>query len=316
MFCITAAIILSILGIFSASNRQLAREALDCVFHRITFRPCTTGFDEKMKAKILGRVITRSERGARFLNRHFEMLAWIFFVLLLSATIFAVRGLLLFYTTGSCNGVNSTAFCVFDPTGENNQTSSLSNTEGCAVPTNFANGGALTLEGVDLSLWPVKNAGAENQIVFVGCYACDYTRKAYPQIKALVDRYGPEFYFGEYPTKLNSDYLSRVGRCVYQQDSATYWQMNDAFFAMSTAELEDPASVDQTLTNLGLDAVQIESCVSDPATETAVQQLFSEIRKTNFYGTPTIFINGEPLVGPKPYRVYAIQMEGFFYWLK
>jgi hypothetical protein len=316
MFCITAAVILSILGIFSASNRQLAREALDCVFHRITFRPCTTGFDEKMKAKILGRVITRSERAARFLNRNFELLAWIFFVLLVSATVFAVRGLYLFYTTGSCNGVNSTAFCVFDPTGENNQTSSATNEGACPIPTNFAKGGALTLENVDLSLWPSKNEGATNQIVFVGCYACDYTRKAYPQIKALVDRYGAEFYFGEYPTKLNSDYLSRVGKCVYQTAPDSYWQMNDAFFAMDTTQLEDQTSVDQALTNLGLDATQIEACVSDPATEVAVQQLFAEIRKTNFYGTPTLFINGEPLVGPKPYRVYAIQMEGFFYWLK
>jgi protein-disulfide isomerase len=38
--------------------------------------------------------------------------------------------------------------------------------------------------------------------------------------------------------------------------------------------------------------------------------------KTKFYGTPTIFINGEALVGPKPYRVYAIAAEGLFYWLK
>jgi len=153
MFCIVSAVILSILGIFSASNRKLAREALDCVFHRITFRPCTTGFDEKMKAKILGAVITRSEHFARFLNKYFEALSWVFFVLLLSASIMFVRGLVLFYVTGSCNGANSSAFCVFDPTGANNQVSSA-NAGGCAVPTNISSGGALSLDGVDLSLWP------------------------------------------------------------------------------------------------------------------------------------------------------------------
>jgi len=26
--------------------------------------------------------------------------------------------------------------------------------------------------------------------------------------------------------------------------------------------------------------------------------------KTGVYGTPTVFVNGEPIVGPKPYRVY------------
>ena len=78
MFCIVAFIVLSILGIFSAANRRLAKEALDCVLRRITFRPCNTGFDEKMKAKILGKVIMRSEKLASFINKRFEILAWAF----------------------------------------------------------------------------------------------------------------------------------------------------------------------------------------------------------------------------------------------
>lgn len=315
MFCIVSAIILSILGIFSASNRQLAKEALDCVFHRITFRPCTTGFDEKMKAKILGVVITRSEKFARFLNKYFEVLSWVFFVSLLAASVMFIRGLVLFYTTGSCNGVNSTGFCVFDPTGENTKTSSAGADGACTIPTNPA-GGQLTLENVDLSLWPTENSGNGNQLVFVGCYACEYTRKVYPEIRALVDKYEPEFFFGEYPTKLKTDYLSQVGYCVYKQDQQKYWQMNDVLFSEDVALLEDHAAINGVLDNLGLDTAAVDACVQDPATEESVQKLFSEIRKTNFYGTPTIFINGEPLVGPKPYRVYAIQMEGFFYWLK
>jgi hypothetical protein len=36
MFCIASFVVLSILGIFSASNRALAREALDCVLRRVT----------------------------------------------------------------------------------------------------------------------------------------------------------------------------------------------------------------------------------------------------------------------------------------
>jgi len=314
MFCIVAAIILSILGIFSASNRQLAKEALDCVFHRITFRPCTTGFDEKMKAKILGRVITRSEKTARFLNKNFEALAWIFFVIFLSASVMFVRGLVLFYTTGSCNGVNSTTFCVFDPTGENTKTSSATN-GACPVPTN-PTGTSLTLQNVDLSIWPVENKGNANQIVFIGCYACDYTRSAYPKIRELVDQFGPEFYFGEYPTRLKTDTLSRMGYCVYQEDPVKYWQMNDILFSEDVALLEDESTIRSIINDLKLDTDKVEACIANPVTETRVQQLFTEIRKTNFYGTPTIFINGEPFVGPKPYRVYAIALEGFFYWLK
>lgn len=276
MFCIIAAIVLSILGIFSATNRRLAKEALDCVFHRITFRPCTTGFDEKMKAKILGKVINRSERTARFLSKHFEMLSWTFFVILLAASIFMVRGIFLFYTTGSCNGVNNTGFCIFDPTGENNEISSAADGS-CPVPTNLTNGGGFTLDDVDLSLWPVMNSDSEKQLVFVGCYACDYTRKIYPQIKKLVNAYEPEFFFGEYPTKLKTDYLSRIGYCVYNEDSDKYWQMNDALFAEEVSLLEDDAATREILDTLGLNVDAIETCAADPATEEAVQALFSEI---------------------------------------
>jgi len=315
MFCIVAAVVLSIMGIFSASNRQLAKEALDCVFHRITFRPCTTGFDEKMKAKILGTVITRSERSARFLNKNFELLSWTFFVVLLAASIMFVRGFYLFYTTGSCNGVNSTGFCVFDPTGENTKTSSVSASGACLVPSNPA-GTALTLENVNLGLWPVKNTNSDNQLVFIGCYACEFTRSAYPEIRSLVDRYQPEFFFGEYPTKLKTDYLSKVGYCVYKQDPEKYWQMNDALFSEDVTLLEDKTATQKILAGLNLDTQSINACIANPSTEESVQKLLAEIRKTNFFGTPTVFINGQPLIGPKPYRVYAIALEGFFYWLK
>ncbi len=52
MPCVVALVVLSIMGIFSASNRALAKEAFDCVFRRITLRPCPTGFDEKIKARV------------------------------------------------------------------------------------------------------------------------------------------------------------------------------------------------------------------------------------------------------------------------
>ena len=44
-------------------------------------------------------------------------------------------------------------------------------------------------------------------------------------------------------------------------------------------------------------------------------QQLDEATKTGFYGTPTIFINGQSFVGPKPYRVYAIALGGLLYWL-
>jgi protein-disulfide isomerase len=313
MFCVIAAIVLSILGIFSASNRVLAKEAFDCVFRRVTFRPCNTGFDEKMKARILGVVINRSEKTARFLNKNFEVLAWTFFVLLLASGIFTIRGFYLFYTTGSCNGLNSTALCVFDPTGKNNETSVID--EGCRVDQ-AGHGTELTLKDVDLSGFPVLNPDSPDKIVFIGCFACDYTRKAYPLVKKLVEDSGASFTFLEYPVKEQSDLDARFAYCVNQQDSAAFWEFSDRLFAANKADLDSESFLSETVTAIGLNATAINTCVNDPATETGFQNQQKQVLYTNFRGTPTVFINGDALVGPKPYRVYAILLDGFFYWLK
>jgi protein-disulfide isomerase len=314
MFCIIAFVVLSILGIFSASNRVLAKEALDCVLRRVTLRPCNTGFDEKMKAKILGVVITRSEGAARFLNKYFEAIAWVFFVLLMASSIFTVRGLYLFYTTGSCNGLNDSAFCVFDPNGANNQVSAVDTKCYVTPPTEKD----LNLVGVDTSSFPVIHPDATaNKIFFIGCYACDYTRAAYPEIRALADKYADiNFIFADYPVKEKTDYLSRVGYCVYKDNPAAYWKMNDDLFATDKANLADTAYVDKLMTGLGLDSAKMNTCIADPQTEKTVQNQFSELKKTKFYGTPTIFIDGDAYVGPKPFRVYAIKLKGLLYFMQ
>lgn len=312
MFCIVAFIVLSILGIFSATNRRLAREALDCVLRRVTFRPCNTGFDEKVKAKILGKAIMRSEKLAAFINKRFEILAWIFFVIFLAASVMGVRGLYLFYTTGSCNGVNSEAFCVFDPTGANNEVSTVGN---CQVdPPTIED---LTLAGVEVNSFPTLNADTPGTpIVFIGCYSCDYSRKTYPIIRKLVDRYDAPLAYLEYPVKLHTDELNKVGYCAFKQSPEKYWQFNDMLFAAEKTSLEDEQFIEDSLASVGLDVPAINTCISDPATVALIENQMEQIRGTNFYGTPTIFIGEDVFVGPKPYRVYAISLKGFFYWLR
>ncbi len=312
MPCVVALIVLSIMGVFSAANRALAKEAFDCVFRRITLRPCTTGFDEKIKAKVLGSVITRSETAARVINRNFELISWIFFLLFLASGIYSVRGVFLFYTTGSCNGLNATAFCVFDPTGQNNQVSTVSSSCYAKPPTEKD----LTLSTANFSSFPVVNQSSAEKIIFIGCYACDYTREAYPMMRQLAEKYNASLTYADFPTKEKTDFLSRVGYCANTQDPAKFWKLNDALFATPKADLENTDVIQKLIGDAGLDTGKMNACISDPATETNVKGQLEEIKKTKFYGTPTIFINGTPLVGPKPYRVYAIQLKGLLYWLQ
>ncbi len=175
----------------------------------------------------------------------------------------------------------------------------------------------LTLENVDTSLFPVLNPSASKNIVMVGSYHCDFTRKAYPMIRRLAAHYNVGLTFLDYPVKEKTNYFSQLSYTVYRLAPEKYWEFNDLMFAGDKNQLDDPAYIEQLLTGLGLDAKTILSVAKDPLTEKAIkEQQLAEVEKTGFYGTPTIFIQGSSFVGPKPYRVYAIALEGLLYWLR
>jgi hypothetical protein len=279
-----------------------------------------------MKAKILGVVIMRSETLARLLNKYFEALAWAFFTLLLASSIVFARGLYLFYVTGSCNGLNQAAFCVFDPSGANNQVSTFA---GCLNGEGDIS--KLTLEGVNLNDFPTLQPESAYRVVLIGCYTCDYTRKVYDSVLTLVRRYHAQLVFLHYPVNEKNDFLSRLGYCAYQQNPEGYWRLNEELIhsdkamlseltngpsLLSTLKPETNRFLEALVSEAGLDAGRVLTCANDPATEAAVQRQMNEIVKTNFYGTPTLFIGDQVFVGPKPYRVYAIALKGLFFWLR
>ena len=305
MFCIIALIIFSILGIFSATHRALAREAFNCVFRKITFRPCNTDFKEKMRGKLVGKLLERSVVAARVFNRHFELISWVFFILMIASTFWVIKGGYNYYLYGSCNGLNESGFCAFDPKGENNKVSEINTRCSLEKPTEKN----LSIDGVNLSLFPAKNVGSEDTIVFIGCYGCDYTRKAYPLIQKLVAKKKVNYTFAHYPAKEGTDYLSAFGYCAYQQDQDKFWRLNDSFFTSNKTDLSNEDYAEKLASDLGLDSAKIKNCIESPETKSAVQKQYEELQKTHLYGTPTIFINGQALVGPKPYRVYERMLK-------
>ena len=111
--CILALIVFSILGIFSAKYRVLAKEAFDCVFRKVTFRPCLTGLDKRIKAKAVAKMAGKSTGFARVVNRYFEALSLVFLALLLGSAYFAGTGVYNLAVYGSCE--HHSTDCVFNP---------------------------------------------------------------------------------------------------------------------------------------------------------------------------------------------------------
>ncbi len=309
MFCILSFIVLSIMGVFSVSHRALAKEAWACVWRRVTLRPCTAGFKEKMKGRMVAFLLQHSTLAARILNRHFELLSWVLVVVTIASTVWSARGVYNYYFYGSCNGLNSSNFCVFDPTGENNQVSSL-NTQCSDDPPEESN---VILTPVALDQFPTKNKGANNQVVFIGCYSCDYTRKSYPLIQQLIQQTGAQYTFIHFPVKEETRYLSNYTQCIAELENEKFWKWNDDVFASEKTDIANPVFIESLMNKNSIDTKKILACVKDPKTIETVDRQNKEIRATHLYGTPTIFLNGRTYVGPKPYRVYRNALRHFWF---
>jgi len=112
--CLVAMVVFSILGIFSAKWRKIAKESFQCVFKMIQFKPCDTQFDERVKSKLISKLMGKFPKLAKFTYKNFKVISWIFtiaFFLSLFYTTYAVYNLIAF---GSCE---PGASCIFNPQG-------------------------------------------------------------------------------------------------------------------------------------------------------------------------------------------------------
>lgn len=293
------------MGFFSAKYRKLAKESLTCVGRRLTLRPCNTGFSEKTRAIIMAKIMKRSILGARIFNKYFEVFSWAIFILMLGSLFYSGKGIYNFYVYGSCNGLNSSSFCVFDPMGANNEVSVVKGgkPEECTIDGKLVEKN-LNQGTLNLADYPNINKGLENKMIFIGCYSCDYTRKTYPLIQELLKKEKIDYTFIHFSVKPETDYLNDYLYCAYQEDQEKFWQFNDALFMATLEQVASVEYVRNLITEIGYDLTKIDSCRNKEETKNMIERQKQEIIDTGLYGTPTIFINDKYFVGPKPYRVY------------
>lgn len=106
MLCIAAFIVFSILGIFSASYRKLAKKGWYCVMRKLTFRPCDINFSEELKGKMLGKLIFTHPKLANLLSRFANVFAFIFVILTIWSTLYVAQAGLNLYVYDTCNPQN------------------------------------------------------------------------------------------------------------------------------------------------------------------------------------------------------------------
>jgi protein-disulfide isomerase len=95
-------------------------------------------------------------------------------------------------------------------------------------------------------------------------------------------------------------------------DQGKFWEYHDLLFERQKGENQGVFSKDNLVAfgkDLGLDMGQFEPCLREDKTLARVQADTQEGEKFGVRGTPTFFINGQPLVGAQPIQAFQKAVE-------
>lgn len=287
MLCILAFVVFAFMSIFSARFRPLAKEAFGCVFKTITFKPCDTGADAKLKAEVVSGLLKVSPQAARAVNRHFVVMSWLFVVLSIASFAYTAVGVYNFYFYGNCDGPQSVDACILnDLTGDYGR---FSEPKDLIAPTG--------LEGITRG-----EPNASVVIVEFGCFTCPYTKQAESSVSMMLRKHEDDVYYVFKPFPLpnhqNSYETAKAVLCAEEQGK--HWVIKDMIFQqqMICAE-EGEIAVDNLAEQAGLDMEAYQACMHGSGASERLDGFIQQGKDSHLYATPTFFINGKPLVGPQ-----------------
>lgn len=314
MICFLALIAFALLSVFSAKHRPLARAAFDCVFRRVTLRPCDTGLDEQVKSGIVAALLARSPPVAKFVNRHFEAISWAFTLLFLLSTALMLQGLYNFVLYGTCDPANPSAFCPYRDLlgGGSTAAPDISSLVPIARPIGIVSGVPFTPEGSVV------------EVTEVGCFSCPYTKRAEEGVRQLLAQRGAQIHFTfvpfPLPTHNNSRLMALAALCAADARSAApavpasvsenlpetsgSRALRAALFAHQDAIVAQgmPALIAAAQSSGQPPAFYACLNASERLYGPYLDARIAEAKATKLFGTPTFFIGGKPLVGPVTYE--------------
>jgi protein-disulfide isomerase len=143
-----------------------------------------------------------------------------------------------------------------------------------------------------------------------------YFRESYPQVMADYVETGQVLYiFRDFPlaSQPQSRLAAESANCAGSVGGGdTYWTMHDLLFerqAEWSGRREADAIFKEYAIELGLNTDLFGECLDSGATRADVEADAAEGTQRGVRGTPTFFINGQPLVGAQPYEIFRRVIE-------
>ncbi len=160
---------------------------------------------------------------------------------------------------------------------------------------------------VELGDLPLRGpAGAAVTIVEFSDFHCTFCRRAQPIIEQLLKKYPTQvrLAYRDLPLdKLHPEArrAAEAARCA--NDQGKFWAFHDALYKGPAAASD--ATLQALSTAVGLDATTFNNCVASGKHRDAVQRDADVAARLGSTGTPSIFINGRPMLGAKPLEEFV-----------
>lgn len=153
---------------------------------------------------------------------------------------------------------------------------------------------------------PVKGpSDARVTLVEFGDFECPNCRALEPVLKTIFEKYKVRLVFKDFPLEQVHPWAKTAaiaGRCAFRQSPDAFWKMHDTIF--SNQESITPENVWDKMVEFagqsGLNADTLKTCMSSPEAAKAVEANQQDGLSLNVNSTPTVFVNGRPVVGGDP----------------
>lgn len=147
--------------------------------------------------------------------------------------------------------------------------------------------------------------GAKLTIVEFADFECPYSKEVAPVIRTLMAKYGDRvrFIYRDFPIDsihANARQASSAAECAREQGK--FWAYHDKLY------LNSPALGFKDLLRYaeeaGLDSVQFEKCLIEDRYRAEIAKDEAAAASVGVTGTPTFFLNGQPIEGAIPADVF------------
>ena len=150
---------------------------------------------------------------------------------------------------------------------------------------------------------PVRgNPSAQVTIVEFSDYQCPFCARVNPTLDRIRQTYGDrvKIVFKDFPLANHpqAPKASEAARCAGEQNK--YWEMHDAMFANQRAL--DVPQLKQTARAIGLNGTSFDQCLDSGKWGAAVQAGLAQGEKMGVNSTPTLYVNGRPVIGAMPFE--------------